>query len=70
MKQIVEVENMSCQNCVKHVTAHFLELEGVSGVAINLDTKEATVTIDVLYGLDDYQASLEDTVYEVVAVKA
>ncbi len=70
MKQIVEVENMSCQNCVKHVTAHFLELEGVSGVAINLDTKEATVTTDVLYGLDDYQASLEDTVYEVVAVKA
>ena len=53
MKQIVEVENMSCQNCVKHVTAHFLELEGVSGVAINLDTKEATVTTDVLYSLDD-----------------
>ncbi len=24
MKQIVHVENMSCQNCVKHVTNHFL----------------------------------------------
>ena len=70
MKQIVEVENMSCQNCVKHVTAHFLELEGVSGVAINLDTKEATVTTDVLYSLDEYQVSLDDTVYEAVAIKA
>ncbi len=70
MKQIVEVENMSCQNCVKHVTAHFLGLEGVSEVGINVDTKEATVTTDVLYSLDEYQASLEDTVYEAVAVKA
>ena len=25
---------------------------------------------DVLYSLDDYQASLEDTVYEAVAIKA
>ena len=26
MKQIVTLENISCQNCVKHVTEHFLKL--------------------------------------------
>ena len=44
MKQIVTLENISCQNCVKHVTEHFLKLEGVSDVQIDLDTKVATLT--------------------------
>ena len=33
MKQTVQLENLSCQNCVKHVTKHFLSMEGVSDVA-------------------------------------
>lgn len=66
MKQIVHVEHMSCQNCVKHVTDHFLTMAGVSAVEIDLDKKEAVVTTDRQYRLADYQASLEDTVYEVV----
>lgn len=68
MKQIVHVENMSCQNCVKHVTNHFLELAGVSAVEIDLEQKEAVVTTDVVHSLEEFQASLEDTVYEATAV--
>ena len=30
MKQTIQLENLSCQNCVKHVTQHFLSMEGVS----------------------------------------
>lgn len=69
MKQIVHVENMSCQNCVKHVTNHFLELTGVSVVDVDLEQKEATVTTDVAHSLEDFQTSLEDTVYEAIVVK-
>lgn len=69
MKQIILVENMSCQKCVKHVREHFLTLEGVSTVDVILDKKEVAVTTDTQHSLDDFQASLEDTVYEAVAVK-
>lgn len=69
MKQIVNVENMSCQNCVKHVSNHFLTLAGVSAVEVDLDKKEAVVTTDTAHTLAEYQASLEETVYEAVAVR-
>ena len=35
MKQTVQLENLSCQNCVKHVTQHFLSMEGVSDVTVD-----------------------------------
>ena len=68
MKQIVTLKNISCQNCVKHVTEHFLKLEGVSDVQIDLDTKVATVTTDCTYSAEDYQAALAKTIYKVVTV--
>ena len=61
MKQIVTLENISCQNCVKHVTDHFQTLKGVSGVQIDLDT-------DHTYSAEDYQAALAKTIYKVVNV--
>lgn len=69
MKQILTIANMSCQNCVKHVTNHLSEMEHVSDVVVDLETKTATVTTDTAYSLADYQASLDDTVYEVTAVQ-
>ena len=36
MKQTVQLENLSCQNCVKHVTQHFLSMVGVSFVGVAL----------------------------------
>jgi copper chaperone CopZ len=69
MKQIVVVENMSCQNCIKHVTSHFLTLEGVSTVEVNLDTKEVILSTEKEHELSEFQTSLQDTVYEVLAIK-
>ena len=68
MKQIVTLENISCQTCVKHVTNHFQALKGVSDVQIDLDTKVATVTTDHTYSAEDYQAALAKTIYKVVDV--
>lgn len=69
MKQIVVVENMSCQNCVKHVTHHFLTLEGISTVEVDLDAKEVVLNTEKEHELSEFQTSLQDTVYEVLAIK-
>lgn len=56
---------MSCQNCVKHVTNHLLELEGVHAVAVDLETKAVTVDTDKEYSLSEFRQALNDTIYEV-----
>ena len=68
MKQTVQLENLSCQNCVKHVTKHFLSMEGVSDVAVELGKQTAHVTTDKPYGTSDYEAALEKTIYRVLDV--
>ncbi|MFI3125242.1 heavy-metal-associated domain-containing protein [Streptococcus suis] len=65
MKQTLKLKNLSCQNCVKHVTNHLLDLDGVVEVRIQLDQQLAEVETSVAYDLEGYQVALEDTIYEV-----
>lgn len=65
MKQTLKLKNLSCQNCVKHVTNHFLDLDGVEEVKIQLDQQLAEVETSVAYDLKRYQEVLNDTIYEV-----
>ena len=65
MKQTLKLKNLSCQNCVKHVTNHFLHLDGVEEVKIQLDQQLAEVETSVAYDLKRYQEVLDDTIYEV-----
>ncbi|HFU3844695.1 TPA: heavy-metal-associated domain-containing protein [Streptococcus suis] len=66
MKQTLKLKNLSCQNCVKHVTNHLLDLDGVEEVNILLDQQLADVETSVEHSLECYKEALEDTVYEVV----
>ena len=68
MKRTVQLENLSCQNCVKHVTQHFLSMEGVSDVAVDLEKQTAQVTTDKSHSTSDYEAALAKTIYKVVSV--
>lgn len=65
MKQTLKLKNLSCQNCVKHVTNHFLDLDRVEEVKIQLDQQLAEVETSVAYDLKRYQEVLDDTIYEV-----
>ncbi|HEL2042595.1 TPA: heavy-metal-associated domain-containing protein [Streptococcus suis] len=65
MKQTLKLKNLSCQNCVKHVTNHLLDLEGVEAVKIQLEEQLAEVETSVVYDLERYQEVLDDTIYEV-----
>ncbi|WP_297664720.1 heavy-metal-associated domain-containing protein [uncultured Streptococcus sp.] len=69
MKQTVQLENLSCQNCVKHVTQHFLSMEGVSDVTVDLDKQTAEVIADRSLSVEDYQEALSKTIYKVLAVQ-
>ncbi len=69
MKQTVQLENLSCQNCVKHVTQHFLSMEGVSDVAVDLEKQTAEVIADRSLSVEDYQAALAKTIYKVLGVQ-
>ena len=68
MKQTVQLENLSCQNCVKHVTKHFLSMEGGLDVVVDLEKQTAQVTTDKPYGAVDYEAALAKTIYKVLNV--
>ncbi|CYU74673.1 heavy-metal-associated domain-containing protein [Streptococcus suis] len=65
MKQTLKLKNLSCQNCVKHVTNHLLDLDGVEEVNIQLEEQLAEVETSVAYDLEQYQEVLDDTIYEV-----
>ncbi|MCL4882282.1 heavy-metal-associated domain-containing protein [Streptococcus suis] len=65
MKQTLKLKNLSCQNCVKHVTNHLLDLDGVEAVKIQLEEQLAEVETSVAYDLEQYQEVLDDTIYEV-----
>ncbi|MEG3308909.1 heavy metal-associated domain-containing protein [Streptococcus suis] len=65
MKQTLKLKNLSCQNCVKHVTNHLLDLDGVEAVKIQLEEQLAEVETSVTYDLERYQEVLDDTIYEV-----
>ncbi|MFM0579866.1 heavy metal-associated domain-containing protein [Streptococcus suis] len=65
MKQTLKLKNLSCQNCVKHVTNHLLEMDGVEDVKIQLEEQLAEVETSVAYDLEQYQEVLDDTIYEV-----
>ncbi|HEL2557038.1 TPA: heavy-metal-associated domain-containing protein [Streptococcus suis] len=65
MKQTLKLKNLSCQNCVKHVTNHLLDWDGVEEVKIQLDQQLAEVETSVAYDLEQYQEVLDDTIYEV-----
>ena len=69
MKQTVQLENLSCQNCVKHVTQHFLSMEGVSDVTVDLDKQTAEIITERPLTVEDYQAALNKTIYKVLVVQ-
>ena len=69
MKQTVQLENLSCQNCVKHVTKHFLSMEDVSDVTVDLDKQTAEVITETPLTVEDYQAALSKTIYKVLGVQ-
>lgn len=68
MKKKVLIEGMSCGHCVKHVKEALSELEGVSGVDVNLETKTAVIEAEAQVSDEAIKAAIDDVGYDVVEI--
>lgn len=65
----LSIQGMSCGNCVKHVTQALESTSGVRDASVDLESAQATVTIDPeMTSLDDLSKAIHDAGYEVVDV--
>jgi len=62
----LNVEGMSCQMCVKHVTKALADLKGVTEVKVSLETNSADVNFDpTVVGMADFTAAVAEAGYQV-----
>lgn len=66
MKKTVTIEGMMCMHCVKAVEKSLNGVEGVTGVTVNLDEKQAVVEGEA--SEEALKAAVEDAGYEVTAI--
>lgn len=68
MKNVVlNVNGMSCSHCERAVKSAVGDLNGVSGVSVDLNGKTVTVDFDEsVVTLDNIKAEIEDQGYDVV----
>ncbi len=69
MKKNIRIEGMTCGNCVKHVKEALSELEGVTEVDVNLDTKTAVLEASGDVSDEDIKATIDDVGYAVVGIE-
>ncbi|GFN36729.1 copper ion binding protein [Tepidimicrobium xylanilyticum] len=68
MKKTMLVEGMSCNHCVMAVTNALKELEGVTDVQVDLDSKKVEVSGENLMD-ESLKEAVEEAGYDVVEIK-
>lgn len=58
------VEGMTCGHCVQSVTGEVSQLEGVTDVAVDLDSGQVTVTSEAALDSDAVRAAVEEAGFE------
>jgi copper ion binding protein len=67
MGKMIAIEGMSCGHCVAHVKEALEELEGVSAVKVDLESKTAVFEGEV--SDEKLKEAIEEAGYEVVTIK-
>ena len=65
MKTVLNIEGMSCQNCVRHVKEALEAVPGVESVEVSLNDKTAAVEHGDETDHDTLKAAIENEGYEV-----
>ena len=65
MKTTLQIEGMSCEHCVRHVTQALEELAGVASVAVSLAEKKAIVEHEDSVTLEQMKGAIEEAGYEI-----
>ena len=66
MEKVLNIEGMSCQGCVRHVTKALEAVEGVKAVEVSLENKNATVSSDQEINTEILVKAVENSGYKVV----
>ncbi|WP_300348646.1 heavy metal-associated domain-containing protein [Clostridium sp.] len=64
-KLILEIDGMSCSNCVRHVEAALLDVDGVDV----LEVEVGRATIDTEVDEDTLRDALEEVGYDLVSIE-
>ena len=65
-----DVTGMTCEHCVRAVTAEVTSLEGVQDVAVDVITGKVTVTSDTPLDLVAVRAAIDEAGYELTGPSA
>ncbi|WP_283694278.1 heavy-metal-associated domain-containing protein [Clostridium perfringens] len=64
-KLILEIDGMSCSNCVRHVEAALLDVDGVDVLEVEVGRAVADTEVDE----DTLRDALEEVGYELVSIE-
>lgn len=67
MKTLLNIEGMTCEHCVKHVTGALKGIPGVSSAKVSLKHKNAEVKHDDSVTIEAMRAAVTEAGYEVPA---
>ncbi|ROR30460.1 copper ion binding protein [Mobilisporobacter senegalensis] len=69
MTKKISIEGMSCSHCVNHVKESLEELNGVTKVDVDLDTKSAVLESSEDIKDEDIKSAIDEVGYEVVEIQ-
>lgn len=64
VKQVINVDGMSCSHCAKKVENSLKEIDGVLKVSVNLDKKEVIITSKFEIDTNLLRKKIEDLGYK------
>ncbi|MEV6875347.1 heavy metal-associated domain-containing protein [Amycolatopsis sp. NPDC051128] len=66
-EQTYTVTGMTCEHCVRSVTEEVSEIDGVTGVVVDLPTGRVTVTSSKDLDVADVRGAVKEAGYELTA---
>ncbi|MEV4055515.1 heavy metal-associated domain-containing protein [Amycolatopsis sp. NPDC049688] len=66
-EQTYTVTGMTCEHCVRSVTEEIGEIDGVTGVVVDLPTGKVTVTSSKELDVADVRGAVKEAGYELTA---
>ena len=69
MKQRINIEGMSCNHCVAHVTDALKEVAGIENVQVNLDDKYALIDLTREVDHEKIKSAIEEVGYKVTGIQ-
>lgn len=68
MRKELQVEGMTCKNCVKHVTEALRKIEGITEVSVSLDEKKAFAVMNSMIEDEILKDAVKEAGYEVIGI--